>query len=106
MARKRISESEIAVSQSAAGAAPARRKTAVTRKKHTPATSVAEPLAEAASVSEQPILTHSGYQPMHDDIAALAYSYWVARGYRDGSPEADWLRAEHELALAAHAANA
>jgi hypothetical protein len=31
-------------------------------------------------------------------VAALAYSYWVARGYEPGSPEEDWLRAEQELA--------
>jgi hypothetical protein len=31
----------------------------------------------------------------------LAYCYWEARGYQDGSPEQDWLRAEHELRSAA-----
>jgi hypothetical protein len=35
--------------------------------------------------------------PFHDDIAALAYSYWVARGFQGGSPERNWLRAEQEL---------
>ena len=35
--------------------------------------------------------------PSHDDIAVLAYSYWEARGYQDGDPEIDWLRAEQEL---------
>lgn len=33
----------------------------------------------------------------HDDIAALAHSYWVARGRAHGNPEEDWLRAEQEL---------
>lgn len=33
----------------------------------------------------------------HDEIAKLAHSYWVARGYGHGSAEADWLRAEQEL---------
>jgi hypothetical protein len=32
-----------------------------------------------------------------EKIAALAYSYWEARGYQGGSPEEDWLRAEREL---------
>jgi hypothetical protein len=36
--------------------------------------------------------------PSHNDIAALAYSYWLERGQPDGSPEEDWLRAERELA--------
>ena len=35
--------------------------------------------------------------PSREDIAALAYSYWEARGFQGGSPEEDWLRAEQEL---------
>ena len=35
--------------------------------------------------------------PSHEEIARLAHSYWVARGYATGSPEQDWLRAEREL---------
>jgi Protein of unknown function (DUF2934) len=33
----------------------------------------------------------------HDEIARLAHSYWIARGYQHGSAEEDWLRAEREL---------
>jgi hypothetical protein len=33
----------------------------------------------------------------HDDIAKLAHSYWVARGYAHESPHEDWVRAEREL---------
>ena len=33
----------------------------------------------------------------HDEIARLAYSYWEARGGREGSALEDWLRAEREL---------
>jgi hypothetical protein len=33
----------------------------------------------------------------HEEIARLAYSHWEARGGHGGSPEADWIRAEHEL---------
>jgi hypothetical protein len=35
--------------------------------------------------------------PSHDKIAALAYSYWEARGRQDGSHQEDWFRAEREL---------
>jgi hypothetical protein len=33
----------------------------------------------------------------HEEIAKLAFSYWIARGYAHGSAEQDWLRAEQEL---------
>ena len=33
----------------------------------------------------------------YEDIARLAFSYWEQRGYQNGSPDADWLRAEQEL---------
>ena len=42
----------------------------------------------------EPSETHP---PTHQEIAALAYSYWEARGYQGGSPEEDWFRAEQEL---------
>lgn len=35
--------------------------------------------------------------PGRQDIAALAYSYWEARGRQGGSALEDWLRAEREL---------
>ena len=33
----------------------------------------------------------------HEEIAKLAFSYWMARGGFHGSAEVDWLRAEKEL---------
>jgi len=30
-------------------------------------------------------------------IAALAYEFWLARAFRCGSPETDWLRANKEI---------
>jgi hypothetical protein len=33
-------------------------------------------------------------RPTEDEIAVLAYELWRARGCPEGSPEADWLRAE------------
>ena len=35
--------------------------------------------------------------PTNQEIAELAYSYWEARGYQQGSPWEDWFRAEQEL---------
>jgi hypothetical protein len=33
-----------------------------------------------------------------EQIAALAYSFWQARGCPEGTPEEDWYRAEQEIA--------
>jgi len=33
----------------------------------------------------------------HEEIAALAYAFWMERGYPVGSPEEDWFRAVQEL---------
>ena len=33
----------------------------------------------------------------HDNVAQLAYSYWLTRGRQGGNPYDDWIRAEHEL---------
>jgi hypothetical protein len=33
----------------------------------------------------------------HDDIAALAYELWQARGCPDGTSQEDWFRAAEEL---------
>jgi len=30
-------------------------------------------------------------------IAARAYEFWLARAFRRGSPETDWLRADREV---------
>jgi hypothetical protein len=55
----------------------------------------AVPAAASRAIEAQPDPTDSN--PRREEIARLAYSYWEARGGRDGSPEADWFRAEQEL---------
>jgi hypothetical protein len=87
----------------AAAAAPARerRKPAAARPKRstakaeTPVSRVENPeteLTPAVSASS----TVSA-EPSEEQIARLAYSYWLDRGGQQGSPEEDWLRAEQEL---------
>ena len=39
----------------------------------------------------------TGTGPTHEEIAALAYSLWLARGCPEGTPEEDWLNAERTL---------
>jgi hypothetical protein len=88
MPRKQVSEKEIVVS----APVPARRKPAASprAKRSTPASAPATPVAKPVASAPSP-----------EQIASLAYSYWEARGCQGGSPEADWLRAEQELAAAA-----
>jgi hypothetical protein len=38
----------------------------------------------------------------HDDIAALAYTLWQARGCPEGSPQEDWFHAAEQLRSRAH----
>jgi hypothetical protein len=35
----------------------------------------------------------------HQEIAELAYQFWIERGSPEGSPDEDWHRAELEIAL-------
>jgi Protein of unknown function (DUF2934) len=39
----------------------------------------------------------------HDEIAALAYELWQARGCPDGSPQEDWFHASEALRSRAYA---
>jgi hypothetical protein len=54
-----------------------------------------KPAAKKAKAVAAPTPT-----PTHDQIAALAEKYWAERGWPQGSPEQDWLRAEQELRTA------
>jgi len=44
------------------------------------------------------------YEPSHQEIAALAYSYWEQRGCQGGSSDEDWARAQRALRQRAAAA--
>ncbi len=48
----------------------------------------------AAAGAEQTFTTR---EVSEEEIAKLAHSYWVERGYAHGHSNADWLRAEQEL---------
>jgi hypothetical protein len=32
-----------------------------------------------------------------EKVAALAFEFWLARAFRSGSPETDWLRADRDV---------
>ena len=101
MARKRVSQDPIILS--GAAPAPVRRKTPTSRTVRTAATETSTPDETQATVGpEEPraeVPSSAVATPTYQEIAALAYSYWVARGQQGGSPEEDWLRAEQELSV-------
>jgi hypothetical protein len=91
------------VSEAAAGsaAAPARAKKPATTTHSRRSKAVAAPETAAAPVIPTPESVEPemamAQEATYEEIAALAYSYWEARGYQGGSPEEDWHRAEQEL---------
>jgi hypothetical protein len=95
MARKQNPEKDVVVSSGAAAARP-RRTAPAARPKHSSSTAeIPSTLARAAE-----------YAPSHEEIATLAYTYWLERGCQGGSPEEDWQRAEQELRIQASATSA
>ncbi len=98
MARKRNTESETRL---AGATGLPREKFKPARSKHVaksaPETAT-EPIADPAPLpAESSAVVAPQPQASQEEISALAYSYWVARGCQGGSPEEDWLRAEAEL---------
>lgn len=51
----------------------------------------------ATRAVEQPKAKPSVADPTHEDITAVAYSLWQARGCPEGSPDEDWFNAESAL---------
>jgi Protein of unknown function (DUF2934) len=59
--------------------------------------------SQAAHQQTQEATTGHGIAPFgHDDIAALAYELWQARGCPEGSPHEDWFHAAEQLRSRAH----
>jgi hypothetical protein len=107
MARLRKNETSVNTAPAASAAATARRTTAQPRKRvavKSAAGESVEPVEELLAAVDSISETAIEYEPSHEEISALAYSYWADRGYADGCPEQDWLRAEAELRRRARAA--
>jgi hypothetical protein len=95
MAQKQKTENEL-VASAAAGAAP-RRRSAAPRSKAASAARNTYTTPQTESPAPSPVATSAYTEPTYDEIASLAYSYWVSRGCQGGSPEEDWLLAEQAL---------
>lgn len=85
--RKTVEKTGTETAEAAAGAAKTRARSTAS-KPRTPAAT--HKRASRKTAAEMRV-------PTHEEIAALAYSYWEARGFKGGSDVEDWLRAEREL---------
>jgi hypothetical protein len=87
-----MAKKQVNINESAAAAAPGRgaksRAPRVKTAQHSKTVSV-EPVGVPAA---SPVTAENP----HDAIARIAYSLWEARGYEEGSPVEDWLRAEQK----------
>jgi|SRR5689334_21934822 hypothetical protein len=91
MPRKITPENDVILSTG--GAAP-RRQTANSRAKRAKTTGISSSIENLTPVTAEPSTVT---EPSQEEIAALAFSYWEARGCQGGSQEEDWLRAEQQL---------
>ena len=100
MKPKRNSENDLGLAAGASATPSFRKPASRPRAKHvvspeTPATAATEPETLVSRAVTATLVN----EPSREEIAALAYLYWEARGCQGGSPAEDWLRAEQELRL-------
>jgi Protein of unknown function (DUF2934) len=69
--------------------------------KETPMTTKTSETPKVAAKPRKPAAKkQAAPAPTREEIARLAEKFWAERGWPEGSPEQDWLRAEHELKTA------
>ena len=102
MAKKKIAEQEpVMAVEGGLGAAPAKAPIKKARAPRASAKAVTHKHKKAtiAAATVEPVGTAAApvAEPMYEQVAILAYSYWEARGYQGGSERDDWFRALNEL---------
>ena len=96
MTKKKIADTEPSVPKKPR-APRSSAKTVTHKHKKTAAPVTVTPVEVEPAVMAAPAPVVAAPQPIAEQIARLAYSYWEARGYQGGSPESDWARAEQEI---------
>jgi hypothetical protein len=102
--RKTNTESNEVISAGAASS-PSKlrpRRTASTARSKHAAAAAEKPVSPAEDLKTERSLTVSNIsisnaEPPRDEIARLAYLYWLDGGCQNGSAEEDWFRAEQQL---------
>jgi hypothetical protein len=103
MARKTNTETNPVISAGAASPSKVRPRRTATTAQSKRSVAAAEKPASPARDSETEItlvvsnISESYAGPSRDEVARLAYLYWLDRGCQNGSAEEDWLRAEQQL---------
>lgn len=104
MARKRNEARSIISAEGSAAAAPLnrRRSTHVKPGSKTVTPNTPETLEEHTTAVESAVSSAASapsYEPIseREEIAKLAYSFYLERGGQAGSAEEDWIRAEQEF---------
>jgi hypothetical protein len=62
--------------------------------------SIADESGDKVANDASPQAKNDIVRPSEDQIAALAYGFWLERGCPEGCPEEDWFRAEREISRA------
>ena len=74
------------------------KKPAVLNETAVPARKAAAPrVKQAKHRAVTPVVTEEPQQDVQESVEKIAYGYWEARGFTDGDPMEDWLRAEAEV---------
>jgi Protein of unknown function (DUF2934) len=78
------------------------RRTATTARSKRSATAAEKPVSPAADLKTETSITVSNIsvssaEPSRDEVARLAYLYWLDRGCQNGFADEDWFRAEQQL---------
>ena len=66
------------------------------RTKAAPESTITDPDPARSAPEQKPSATANG-EPTQEEISVRAYQCWQERGCPEGSPEADWYKAEQEF---------
>lgn len=102
MARKRNEARTIISSDGGATAAPLNRRRTTHAKAGSKTSAIGETPEQHTTAVETAVTASASapsFEPIseHEEIAKLAYSFYLERGGQNGSAEEDWVRAEQEF---------
>ena len=101
------SEKDIVITSTPAAAAARPRRAATPRAGNSATTPVTPSVSAVETETPNSSSTFTAEQELsREEVARLAYEFWLARGCQHGNPEEDWRRAEDEIRRRVTAASA